>query len=138
VAAAGIDLFESGIKLPPRFEAYVRVIQGFSRRTLGNEPLLRDWLEVFEISPVYSSLSRSQLEADVTGNRLGHYQQVKAPCLVIGFEDDLIIPPYLCREVAANIPGCAYQEIEGCGHYGYLEEPARVNTAVIDFFRSIQ
>jgi pimeloyl-ACP methyl ester carboxylesterase len=134
MAAAEVALFESGIKLPPQYEAYVRVIQGFSRRTLADEQLLRDWLEVFELSPVYASLSRSQIEADVTGNRLECYRQIRARCLVVGFEDDLITPPYLGREVAEQIPGCGYVQIPGCGHYGFLEEPAEVNAAIIDFF----
>jgi pimeloyl-ACP methyl ester carboxylesterase len=138
MAAAELELLESGIKLPPRYEAYVRVIQGFSRRTLGNEQLLRDWLEIFEMSPLYPSLSRSQIEADVTGNRLERYRDIETPCLVLGFEDDVIIPPYLCRELADRIPGCLYKEIAGCGHYGYLEQPATVNSAIIDFFRGFQ
>jgi pimeloyl-ACP methyl ester carboxylesterase len=134
MAAAELALFDSGLKLPPQYEAYVRVLQGFSRRTLANGQLLRDWLEVFELSPVYASLSRSQLEVDVTGNRLEDYRRITARCLVMGFEDDLITPPYLGREVAERLPRCGYKEITGCGHYGFLEEPAEVNSAIIEFF----
>jgi pimeloyl-ACP methyl ester carboxylesterase len=53
----------------------------------------------------------------------------------MAFADDLIIPPHLCREVADHIPGSRYLEIPGCGHYGYLENPEPVNSAILDFFR---
>jgi pimeloyl-ACP methyl ester carboxylesterase len=138
MSAAELELLDSGSKLPVKYESYVRALQGLSRRTLNNEPLLRDWLDIFEMSPMYSSLSRSQLLADVTENRLEYYRQMRAQCLVVGFEDDMITPPYLCREVAERIPGCVYKEIQGCGHYGFLEEPAQVNSVLIEFFRGNQ
>jgi pimeloyl-ACP methyl ester carboxylesterase len=135
-SAAELELFDSGIKLPARYEAVVRVMQGFSRRTLRNEQVVRDWLDIFEISPVNLALSRSQLALDVIPDRLESYRQVTTPCLVLAFEDDLLTPPHLGREVADHIPGSIYQEVAGCGHYGYLEEPAAVNSAIINFFRA--
>jgi pimeloyl-ACP methyl ester carboxylesterase len=47
-----------------------------------------------------------------------------------------MVPRYLAREVAAAIPGARYEEIEGCGHFGYLERPAEVNRLVVEFFAS--
>jgi pimeloyl-ACP methyl ester carboxylesterase len=47
-----------------------------------------------------------------------------------------MVPRYLAREVAAAIPGARYEEIEGCGHFGYLERPAEVNRLVVKFFAS--
>ena len=35
-----------------------------------------------------------------------------------------VVPPYLAREVADAIPVTCYEEIERCGHFGYLERPA--------------
>jgi pimeloyl-ACP methyl ester carboxylesterase len=35
---------------------------------------------------------------------------------------------------AEHIPGCRYEELADCGHYGYLEEPDAVNSLIIDFF----
>jgi pimeloyl-ACP methyl ester carboxylesterase len=134
MAAGELELFDQGIKIPPLCEAYMRVIQGFSRRTLSNEELVRDWLEVFELSSSFSSLSRSQIMADITDNRLHAYRNIKTPCLVLGFEDDIIIPPYLGREVAERITGSRYAEIAGSGHFGYLEQPGAVNAAILSFF----
>jgi pimeloyl-ACP methyl ester carboxylesterase len=53
---------------------------------------------------------------------------------VIGFADDLQLPPHLGREVADAIPHARYLELEGCGHYGYLERPEAVNEALLTFF----
>jgi pimeloyl-ACP methyl ester carboxylesterase len=136
MSAAEIELFESGIKLPPRYEAYFHVVRGFSPRTLESEDVARDWLDIFKVSPVSTFLSRSQLEIDVIpGGRMESYRRIKCPCLIMAFADDAIVPPYLCREVADIIPGSSYMEIAECGHYGYLERPAEVNNAIIDFFQ---
>jgi pimeloyl-ACP methyl ester carboxylesterase len=67
-------------------------------------------------------------------DRLRAYREINCPCLVVGFQDDLTVRPQLSREVAKSIPGAGYIEIPGCGHYGYLEKPAAVNSAIIDFF----
>ena len=69
------------------------------------------------------------------GNRLEEYRKIRSQCLVIGFRDDLVAPPHFCREVAEHIPGCRYEEVADCGHYGYLEQPDLVNSLLINFFR---
>lgn len=134
MTAAELDLCDSGVKLPPRYAAYVNALQNLSPRTLNDEATLRDWLDVFEMTAVDMSAFRGQLELQTTDNRLGAYARISCPCLVIGFGDDLVIRPHLSREVAAAIPHGAYVEIPGCGHYGYLERPDTVNAAVLDFF----
>jgi pimeloyl-ACP methyl ester carboxylesterase len=130
---AEIELLEGGVKIPERYEAVVRSIQNLSPSTLNNEMEIRDWLEVFEFSPL-TPLSRSQLEACIIDNRLERYGDIKTPCLVISFEDDITVPPHLGREVADAIPGSEYHQIAESGHYGYLEQPEAVNTAITGFF----
>lgn len=134
LSLAEIELLDAGVKLPWRYAAYVRLIQGFSARTLTDDQRVRDWLDVFELAPPDASLSREQLEVDMIPNRLGEYPRISTPCLVIGFSEDVIMPPQLSREVADRIPGCGYLEIPDCGHYGYLERPAAVNEAIVGFF----
>ena len=80
------------------------------------------------------SVNRSQHGLELIGNRLEEYRKIRPECLVIAFRDDLIAPPVLCREVADHIPGCRYEEIAGCGHYGYLEQPEKANRLLIDYF----
>jgi pimeloyl-ACP methyl ester carboxylesterase len=134
VAAAELDLVDRDVKLPPRYEAVSSVLRGFSRRTLRDEQAVQDWLDIFEMSPLSASLSRSQLAVDLLPDRLEEYRRIDAECLVLGFSDDLVTFPHLGREVAERIPRGTYREIADCGHYGHLENPTAVNTAIIDFF----
>jgi pimeloyl-ACP methyl ester carboxylesterase len=132
---ADSDLLNSGITLPPRYAAVVHATQFLSRRTLDDPALIRDWLDIFEKSLTDPSVSKAQLGVEIMGNRLMEYRRINTPCLVIGFPDDVIAPTYLCRELADHIPGSQYEEVPGCGHYGLLEEPGKVNSLMIDFFR---
>jgi pimeloyl-ACP methyl ester carboxylesterase len=136
ISAAELELFDLGIKLPARFDAALRVMQGFSRQTLGDDEMVRDWLDIFEMSSVAPSLSRAQRELDIIPDRLGSYRQITADCLVMAFHDDMLAPPYLGREVAEHIPGAQFLEIPDCGHFGYLERPEEVNAALIRYFRA--
>jgi pimeloyl-ACP methyl ester carboxylesterase len=135
VSAAESELAESGIVLPPRYAAVIHARQYLSPRTQDNENQIKDWLDIFEMSLVPSSANRSQHGLELVGNRLEEYRKIRSECLVIGFQDDLIASPRFCREVADHIPGCRYEEIFGCGHYGYLEQPGKVNSLIIDYFR---
>jgi pimeloyl-ACP methyl ester carboxylesterase len=135
ISAAESELLESGVVLPPRYAAVMHAMRYLSPRTHNNEQQITDWLDIFEMSPSDPSIDRAQQDLDVIENRLEKYRKIKSECLVIAFRDDLIVPPHLCREVAENIPDCAYEEVAGCGHYGYLEQPDLVNSLIIDFFR---
>ncbi|MFJ5261738.1 alpha/beta fold hydrolase [Streptomyces sp. NPDC088387] len=133
MTAADVELGD-GTALPPRFGAYVKALQNLSPRTLNDEERLRDWLAVFEVAAPDRSAARGQLGLQLIPDRRPAYRHIGRPCLVIGFQDDLVVRPHLSREVAAAIPGARYTEIPGCGHYGYLENPAAVNSAIIEFF----
>jgi pimeloyl-ACP methyl ester carboxylesterase len=135
---AEIEMCERGVKLPARYAAVVQAMQNLSPRTLGNQERLRDWLDILELSPLDLSAVPGQLGLEKIPDRLGAYRAIRCPCLVIGFQDDLIARPELCRELAEHVPGSRYQEIAGCGHYGYLEEPDAVNSAILDFFRDAE
>jgi pimeloyl-ACP methyl ester carboxylesterase len=131
---AEAELLASGIALPPRYAAIMHALTYLSPRTQHDDRRIRDWLDIFEMSPPDPAITRAQQGLDVTGNRLEEYRKIRSRCLVLAFRDDLIIPPHLGREVADHIPGCQYREISGCGHYGHLEEPDSVNSLIIDFF----
>jgi pimeloyl-ACP methyl ester carboxylesterase len=134
MTSADLELGDGGAKVPPRFMAYVQALQNLSPRTLNDEDLLRDWLAVLEMSAVDLSGVRGQLGLQLIPDRRPAYRRISTPCLVIGFQDDLVVRPHLSREVAHSIPGAGYTEIPGCGHYGYLENPAAVNEAIVAFF----
>jgi pimeloyl-ACP methyl ester carboxylesterase len=135
LSAAESELLDSGIVLPPRYASVMQALHYLSPRTQNDEQRIKDWLDIFEMSPVDASIHRAQRDLDLIDNRLEEYRKIKSQCLVMAFQDDLIVPPFLCREVADHIPDCRYQEVAACGHYGYLEEPDAVNSVIIDFFR---
>ncbi|WP_030955171.1 alpha/beta fold hydrolase [Streptomyces sp. NRRL S-481] len=63
------------------------------------------------------------------------YRGIRAATRVIAFQDDLIAPPGLGREVADAIPGAEFEVVPDCGHYGYLESPDAVNKSIVEFLR---
>ena len=77
---------------------------------------------------------RCQLDVGPTGNRLPAYRSITAPALVIGFADDVVLPPHLGREVAEALPNGRYLEIPDTGHLGFIEKPQEVNAAALKFF----
>ncbi|MER7278462.1 alpha/beta hydrolase [Dactylosporangium sp. NPDC000244] len=121
----------AGLDLPPQYRAVVRAAFNLSPRTLADDRLARDWLDVFE-APL-GTAEESDTEPATAPDRLGDYGRIRTPCLVVGFADDLIAAAALGREVAAAIPGARYTEIPDAGHYGYLEQPGRVNAELLQF-----
>ena len=76
----------------------------------------------------------AQLDVGPHGNRLPAYRSITAPVLVIGFADDVVLPPHLGREVADALPNGRYLEIPDTGHLGFIEQPQVVNAAALEFF----
>ena len=137
ISAGESELAESGVVLPRQYAAVIHAMQFLSPRTMKDDNRVRDWLDIFEMSLVSHSTNRSQHGLELLDGRLEEYRKIMTPCLVIGFQDDLIAPPHLCREVADSIPGCKYEELAGCGHYGYLEQPEEANSLIINYFRGL-
>jgi pimeloyl-ACP methyl ester carboxylesterase len=138
LSASWSELDDSGLVLPLKYAAVVRATQYLSPDTLNNEQRIRDWLDIFEMSPPDSDIDKAQRGLDMIDNRLEEYRKITSECLVISFRDDLIVPPFFGREIAEAIPGCIYEDVAGCGHYGHLERPDAVNPLILDFFRNPQ
>jgi pimeloyl-ACP methyl ester carboxylesterase len=126
-------LAERDVTLPREIEAAMTAFQMLSPATLRDDEATSLWWQTFEMSYGNRDAARGQLWADVVEDRRDALRTIAAPCRVIGFADDLITPPHLCAEVADSIPDCDYVEIDSCGHYGYLERPAEVNSAILEF-----
>lgn len=134
-SAAERALLDSGITLPAEFDAKIRVLESFSRKTLDDDRAVGDWIEMFTMWPTKSTPGlRAQLDVAPTDNRLPAYRAITAQVLVIGFSDDVVLPPHLGAEVANAIPGARYLEIPDTGHLGFIEEPQAVNDAMLKFF----
>ncbi|MGK5682601.1 alpha/beta fold hydrolase [Actinoplanes sp. URMC 104] len=125
----------AGAGLPVEYLAVVRAACNLSPRTLADDQRAQDWLDVFGLPLTGAGGSPSRLDAGQDADRLGAYAGIAVACLVMSFADDLIAPPPAGRRVAAAIPGARYVEIPDAGHYGYLEQPGPVNTALIDFWK---
>ncbi|MDX1883364.1 alpha/beta hydrolase [Mycolicibacterium sp. 120270] len=135
VRVAERELADSGIELPATYDAKLRLLESFSPKTLNDDNAVRDWIDMFTMWPNKSTPGmRAQLEVGPHDNRLPAYRSITAPVLVIGFGDDIVLPPHLGREVAEAIPNGRYLEIPGAGHLGFIEKPQVVNVAALDFF----
>lgn len=132
-AAAYQAKVDRNIELPADYEAVMSVFQMLSPATLNDDDAVSLWLETIQLSRDGAAAAKGQAWADTVGDRRQALRGVRAPCRVISFSDDLVTPPYLAAEVAEAIPTCDLVEISSCGHYGYLERPDEVNSAIIEF-----
>lgn len=119
------------------FDALMLMMQLFSARTLADERAARDWFTVLKMFPVRGEGPAAQYEATLIPDRTRALAGVRRPCLVVGFDEDVVTPPALCREVAEAIPGSRYVEIRDCGHFGFLERPRAVNAELAAFFAAV-
>lgn len=128
-------LYDQGITLPAEYAAAVTAHLNLSPHTLADDRSARDWLDIISFSPqTVTPGVRAQMgvhEREV--NRLEAYRQITRPALVVGFADDRTLPEFLAREVAEAIPGAEYTVVAKAGHFGYLEQPERVNELLLDF-----
>jgi pimeloyl-ACP methyl ester carboxylesterase len=129
------ELAASKAQLPASYDAKVRLLESFSPKTLNNDTTVDDWIAMFTMWPSKPTPgSRCQLDVAPQSSRLLAYHNITTPVLVIGFADDLMTPPHLCREVADAIPNGRYLQIRDAGHLGFLERPQEVNAAILQFF----
>ncbi|MFD3505730.1 alpha/beta fold hydrolase [Streptomyces sp. NPDC058678] len=137
LSAAEIELYDSGVVLPPRFDAVVQAMRNLSPRTLADDVSVSDWLDVLEATSGTGPGERVHMTLDPEPARLDAYRGISVPCHVIAFQDDLVTPSELGREVAEAIPRATFELIAGCGHFGYLEDPEAVNKSIVEFFRQV-
>ena len=129
------DFAEAGVQLPPSYEAKIRLLEGFSPRTLNDDGVVANWIDTFTIWPTKSTSGiRAQYAVAPENDRLPAYRAITTPVLVIGFADDVVMPPHLSAEVAEVLPNGQYLEIADTGHLGFLERPHAVNSAILAFF----
>ena len=132
---AEMEMLTEGVALPPKYDAKVRLLESFSRKTLNDDQAVRDWIDMFTMWPSKPTPGlRCQLGIAPDGNRLAAYRSITARVLVMGFSDDVVLPPHLGREVADAIPNGHYLQIPDTGHLGFIERPDAVNTAALQFF----
>ncbi|MEV0728033.1 alpha/beta hydrolase [Polymorphospora sp. NPDC050346] len=123
--------------VPAGYAAVTGMGNLFGQRTLADDKFAAEWLALAEAFPVAGDGPASQYDAAAIPDRLAALSAVATPTLVMAFEQDVITPVELCREVAGAITGSTYVEVKECGHFGFLERPDEVNAHVINFFDSL-
>jgi len=130
-ADADID----GTALPPTYSAKMRLLESFSPKTLNDDSVVADWIDMFTIWPTkHTPGLRCQLDVTPLTNRLPAYREIATQALVIGFADDVVVPSYLAKEVADALANARYLRIADAGHLGFLEQAEAVNRAILQFF----
>lgn len=130
------DAMRSGAAVPAGFSAVATMSQLFAAGSLADDKFADDWLTTLSLFPQRGEGFAAQYEATVTGDRLPGLRDVRCPSLVLAFAHDIVMPPEMGRAVAGAIPGCRYELLEGCGHFGFLERPEEVDRVLVDFFRT--
>jgi len=134
-----VEFYDSGIELPPAYDAKSRLLENFSRKTINDDVAVEDWIAMFSTWPSKRTPGlRCQLDVTPLTNRLPAYRSIAAPVLVIGFADDVVTPPHLGREVADALPNGRFLQIPDAGHLGFFERPEPVNAAILKFFASVK
>lgn len=129
------QLADTDVQLPAEYGAKIRLLESFSPKTLNNDDAVADWIAMFTMWPTPRTPGlRCQLGVAPETNRLPAYTAIRQPVLVLGFADDVVLPPHLSREVADALPNGRYREIPDTGHLGFIEAPEAVNAAALEFF----
>jgi pimeloyl-ACP methyl ester carboxylesterase len=61
---------------------------------------------------------------------------IKCQTLVLVGDSDAATPPELSKEMSDAIPGARLVVVKNCGHLSTIEQPAAVNSAMIDWLQS--
>jgi 3-oxoadipate enol-lactonase len=86
-------------------------------------------------NPVGPDAYHRQAQAYLQYDAIDRLGDIKAPTLVVSGEQDLLTPPWVCREVASKIPGARFEMIKGDGasHVVPIERPDDFNPLVARF-----
>lgn len=107
--------------------------QGAEYKNPDLEPEVRAMIHAAQPRAAAATLYGLAERPDVTA-RLG---SIDVPALVLVGVHDTISPPHEMHALAQAIPGAEYRLVEEAGHLAPLENPAAVNTAMIEFLAGL-
>ena len=127
------DLEAGGASRPS--DVAVRALTMFGRDALADDEWMREYFSAADSAPGSDpdGVLGLQHASTTYDDRLGALAKLRVPCLVIGFEQDLLVPAALTHEVADAIAGAIYLEVQGCGHGGPWEQPDEITEAILSF-----
>ena len=109
----------------------------FSNAFLRNKEAVQQTLDLLMSNPhpIAPAAYSRQAEAYLRYDALDRLADLESPTLVIVGEQDLLTPPWICREVADRIPGSRLEIIKGDGssHVVPIERPDDFNHLVTTF-----
>ena len=109
----------------------------FSNAFLRNKEAVQQTINLLTSNPhpVGPEAYNRQAQAYLRYDALDRLADLKSPTLVIVGEQDLLTPPWICREVADRIPGSQLEVITGDGssHVVAIERPDEFNHLVTRF-----
>jgi 3-oxoadipate enol-lactonase len=109
----------------------------FSTAFLRNNEAVQQTISMLTSNPnpVGAEAYGRQAQAYLRYDGLDRLSDIKSPTLVIVGEQDLLTPPWICREVADRIPGSQFEIIkgEGSSHVVPIERPDEFNHLVTRF-----
>lgn len=73
-----------------------------------------------------------QAEACLAFDASDRLASIKAPTLVVGSKDDILVPPRNSEKLASLLPGSTLKILQG-GHVGLIEYPKEYNSAFLGF-----
>ena len=114
----------------------------FSNAFLRNEEAVQQTVRLLASNPnpVAPDAYNRQAQAYLRHDTLDRLAELEAPTLVLVGEQDLLTPPWVCREVAGRIPGCQFEVIKGDGasHLVPIERPDEFNRLVTTFLSAAE
>ncbi len=63
-------------------------------------------------------------------------QRIEQPCLYVGAENDVVLPPSSADGIEALVPNIDKHTIKDCGHWTQQEKPEEFNRVLIDWLKS--
>lgn len=118
-------------------------------RRLADDPT-RFWTKAFHYPPPFTDALQEQLRRtfasqayldfldDAALDALPHaLDGIYLPTLLIGGQEDGIIPPACVAAGAVAVPGARLAWLARCGHFGHAEHPQEVLVYLEDFLKSL-
>jgi pimeloyl-ACP methyl ester carboxylesterase len=111
----------------------------YTREFFENEQMALDWARrMIREQEAYYSVTGFQWKAQaaLAADTTDRLHMIDAPTLVVAGELDMVVPPALCKKLAASIRGAQFRIITGGAHAFFDEKPFDVNELIRVFLSS--